>query len=982
MKYLKFIWNHLGTRIWLLVSSITLVVLLVVSLVVTQVGFLRGTLNIVFTGDRPIISGTTGRFETEEGLDSKSDVLAAANAFNVSVAEEGITLLKNNNSLPLKKDARVSVFGKNSVNLVYGGSGSSKMSSASLGTLYNSLTDAGITFNPTLKSFYDSSASGSGRAKEPEMGSIIAGFATGETSVSSYTDSVKASFGDYDDAALVVFSRIGGEGFDLPRTMKTSYAANAGAVEGARSGDDHYLQLDKNETDMLLMACESFDNVIVVINSSETMELGFLDDPTHYAYHENIKGALWIGSPGGTGITALGRVLTGEVTPSGHTVDTYARNFKNDPTWANFGNNNEDGGNAYTVGGAKQNYYFVDYEEGIYVGYRYYETRGFTELQSDPNSTWYKDNVVFPLGYGLSYTTFDWEVLNKTELEAVNLTKEPVTVKVRVTNTGDVKGKDVVQLYVTPPYTPNGIEKSHVVLAGFDKTDMLYPLAESGEGKPNSEVIEIELDPYSIASYDYNGKNSSDFKGYVLEAGDYELKISKNAHDVVDSIVMNAPSDMRYDTADGGTQAAVNRFDDVSSGVTTYMSRTDFEGTFPTRPEAADREVTSEFMSGFAYDKNDEGKPWHTTDMPEQAKSVLSASQLTYEFKDMINVDFDDEKWEVFMNQLTIDQMVNLVGRGAYGTVQLENLGKPLTIEADGPSGFTNFMAMGEPSVYDTCFYASECVLGATYNVDLALRMGEMIGNEAIIGNERGGGMPYSGWYAPAVNIHRSQFGGRNWEYYSEDPLLSGKLAAAVVKGAKSRGVYTFVKHFVANEQETNRDTNGVATWLNEQSLRELYLKPFEYTVKEGGTTAIMSSFNRLGKVWTGGSYPLLTEVLRGEWGFEGMVITDYALNRYLNVEQMIRAGGDLILNQEKLPSGDANASATQVTALRNASKNILYTVVNSVAMNINITGYLLPIWIVALICVDVALLVAAVVWGGLIIYFTNKKEKAQTASE
>ena len=975
----------------------------IANIVVTQEQFLYNTVcSVLGWPRRTLVSGDPSQYQYyTSDYSTKEETLSAANAFNEKIVEEGIVLLKNEDALPIptpesdqsvSRKPKLSVFGHNSINLVYGGSGSAGGDgSEGASTIYDSLQAAGYEYNPVLKSFYESSAAGEVR-DTPTMGdNTLAGVRIGETPIGNYTDAVRQSYSEYSDAAVVVLSRVGGEGFDLPRTMKTSLTDSGEKVEGARSAEDHYLQLDENEVNMLREVMEHFDNIIIVINSSQTIELGFLDDPSHYLYTDGnwatpdqaqrqmdkIKGALWIGSPGKSGINALGRVMNGSVNPSGKTVDTYARDFTKDPTYNNFGTNNVLHGNEYYTINSKGNpmgreEYLVEYEEGIYVGYRYYETRYITEGEN--GDAWYQDNVVYPLGYGLSYTTFDWQLLNKEELENMAVTPESTfTVKVRVTNTGDVAGKDVVQVYVNPPYYDGGIEKSEVVLVGFAKTPLLPAAKDATADNPNWCDLEIEVKAEYFASYDYNDANTNGHTGYEIEHGDYELRVSRNAHDAVDAAVVNVPEDIKM-TEDVKTGATVqNRFDDVSGYIKKYMSRTDFDGTWPQSPTQDERIVTQEFLDSLTWDGNDAGEKWEATQMPEggTGKSV--------QLYELIGKPYNDPLWEDLLDQISIETMAELIGTGNYHSMAIDAIGKPKTIDSDGPVGFTPFM--GDPSVYGTCTYASGCLLGATYNVELAKEMGEMIGNEGIIGNIAGDGTPYSGWYAPAVNIHRSPFSGRNWEYYSEDGYLSGIMAANVIQGAQSKGVYTFIKHFALNDQETNR--NGVLTWANEQSMRELYFRPFEIAVKDGGTRAVMSSFNRIGTVWTGGSYELLTEVLRDEWGFEGMVITDYNYaTPYMDPDQMIRAGGDLNLTQKWWP-GTEN-TPTQVTSLRQATKNILYTVANSNAMNGYGYGvvykYLLPYWVIGLIVADCVIVALLGIWAFFLIRGYLRRKKARLA--
>ena len=960
------------------------VFLLIATIVVTQNNFLYFTICSVIGGsERYLVSGNPDDYQyyTSE-YSSKGEVLSAAYQLNEEICEEGFVLLKNEDSaLPLQDNAKVTVFGKNSVDIVLGGSGSNAGSSSGATTLYESLEAANISYNPVVKAYYESSESGAGRPDPVPMGSILTGWPIAEAAL-PYPQSVQDSYDEYNDAAIVVLSRVGGEGFDLPRTMfwnstkfsdadrYTDWKTGTELIPGARNIDDHYLQLDQNETDMLAEACENFDKVIVIINSSSTIELGFLDDPTHYAYHENIVGALWIGAPGYSGLKALGRILNGEVSPSGSTVDTYARDFKQDPTWYNFGNNLENNGNAYIVEetGKKFAAYYVEYLEGIYSGYRYYETHAY-----EAGGSWYEENVIYPFGYGLSYTEFSHTV---THNNASALTADgKLTFTVEVENIGSVyDGKETVQLYYSAPYTNGGIEKAHVNLGAFAKTETL----EKNGGKG---TVTLEIDVRDMASYDYSDANSNGFKGYELDAGEYTIYITTSelgAHCWVDpytyQFTFTVPEGgFKYETDDATGKEITNLFDDVSGHIDEYLSRANNFENFEILKEGftSHRYVSQEFRNAFdatckAHKVTDSTTdPWYTTDTPEQSDRVLSAEETEVKLFDLIGKSFDDPLWDQLLDQLTISQMVEIISTGNFQTRPIENIDKPLTTDADGPMGFTIFMSNNDnPVVYDTCYYASEVILASTFNSELAYEMGRMVGNEGVIGNERGDGAPYSGWYAPAVNIHRSQFGGRNFEYYSEDGYLSGVMGAAVVKGANEMGVYTYVKHFALNDQETTRDETGLVTWANEQTMREIYLKPFEMCVKEGGTTAMMSSFNRIGTTWAGGSYALLTELLREEWGFEGMVITDYNLKEYMNADQMIRAGGDLNLSGGKAPS--STTSATDVSAIRRAAKNILYTVANSCAMNGYadgvVWGYTTPWWVYTLYAVDALLILTAIV--------------------
>lgn len=994
MRIFGIIWK--GARIWLITAASVLILALTVSLILTQNLFLYNMFNTAFGGpERVLKAGDPSQyryFTPDEDCTDKETTLAKANELNEKICAEGIVLLKNEDgALPLKteEERTVSVFGKNSVNLVYGGSGSGGANTADAVTLYDSFTASGIKFNPVLKKFYENkSMSGDGRPSNPGMNDPnISNFPTGETPWANYVSApdVIDSFGSYDGAALVVFSRIGGEGFDLPR-----------------SKDGHYLRLDANERELLSQVCGAFDKVVVIVNCATSMELDFLDDPQ---YGSKIKAALWMGTPGFSGINALGKILCGEVNPSGRLVDTYARDFTRDPTWRNFGNNLEANGNTYKVGSAGTNTgnAYVYYEEGIYVGYRYYETRAHEErkkvLASNPLATeadreaWYDQNVVYPFGYGLSYTTFDWEIADIShEPGAVLGADDEITVTVKVTNTGEYEGKEVVQLYYSAPYEAGGIEKSHVVLGAFGKTDPIPP-----DGEDN---VTLKLKVRNMASYDWDGRTQgdTDYRGYILEGGDYDVRLMKNAHDPSDipALTFCVADDIKYPADDKTGKNIGNLFDDVNGEMkqnrfVRIMSRADFEGTFPTFGKDKEKSKPSSFFNDLRYTKNDlEDKPWHVAEsnMPTYSKTPLSFEQTKIKLHTVRELEYDDNGegealWNELLDQLTLGEMSRLIGTGNFNTMQLEGIGKPKTIDPDGPAGFTIFMEMSSTkTVYGTCFYASECVVAATWNTELAQEMGRMIGNEGLWGNARGDGRPYSGWYAPAVNIHRSPLSGRNWEYYSEDGYLSGKMASAVIGGAKEKGVYTYLKHFALNEQETNRE--GVMTWADEQTMREIYFKPFELAVKEGGTLAIMSSFNRIGKVWAGGNYALLTSLLRQEWGFKGMVVTDFNTNaNYMPADQMIRAGGDLNLCQDIQPSDEY--TATQISAMRNATRNILYTVSRSNAMNGSGEGvrwgYSTPVWVIIIIWTDVGLVSVLAVWGFFALRKAFKKSRLQASA-
>lgn len=935
-------------------------------------GELGGLMDTLFGSQRPIYSDEVTSVYPTQKATNKAEAFANAQEVNLKLAEEGFVLLKNENAtLPLNKGARISVFSKNSVNLSYGGSGSGGFDTSNNKNLYESLNDAGFVINPTLKNFYESSQSGPVRtanSSDLDNGDNQK-IATAETPQSKYTDAVKNSYADYSDAALVVITRIGGEGFDLPRYQ--------GDSEGAVSPDSHYLELDQNEIDLLTAVTDgTFKRVVVVFNTPSSFEATFLKDSAYAAFADKIDAAVWIGFTGSNGITALGEILNGDVNPSGRLVDTWAADFTKNPSFVNFGTGCLPDTTDKYDGGM---YYSVDYEEGIYVGYRYYETRGETDGED-----WYNANVVYPFGYGLSYTTFDWTVgdASASEIELGTTITVPVTVK----NTGSVAGKDVVQLYASAPYTLGGIEKAHKVLVGFAKTKLLQP----GE----SETVTVSFDPYSAASYDYRDANSNGFSGYELEAGEYTLYVSRNAHESEKAIALNLAADVQIGTDPTTDSEVVNRYTDSENfldsdwQLDTMLSRADWEGTWPT-PQTAQQhagtdrlyeEIRSEEHNN-PTDFDSEEYPWFGEEPTLTLRDLLpSAEAEGYEPV----VSYDDERWEELMMGCDEEEMIALINNGAYHTLAMESVGLPATIHGDGPSGFTCFMS--KEQVNGTCQYVSEPVMASTWNINLMNELGEAIGEEGTIG-DKATGQPYSSIYAPGVNIHRSPFGGRCSEYFSEDPFISGMMGAAEVQGIQSRGVLPTVKHFVANEQETHRSIGGDLSWLSEQALREIYLKPFEYTVKLGETRGIMTSFNRIGTRWTGGDYRLLTEILRNEWGFNGLVICDFnTIPQYMIPRMMFYAGGslDLATQQSAMWTDCDTSDAGDAIVLMRAVKDVMYALVNSNAMNAEVIGYNPPIWQEYLHWINIGAFTLVGVWLVLAIVRTvrcNKRQKAKFAA-
>lgn len=825
----------------------------------------------------------------EEATEASRDITAR-------LEEEGIVLMENkNNVLPLDtaNAGNINVFGISSVSLVYGGSGSGASDESGNVSLQEGLLEAGFSLNDELTSFYQDRLP---KKEDTNIFNLKGGdYNIYEPAVSEYSDALLKNAKEFSDTAIVVISRSGGEGGDLPFDMAEYQGGDAGK---------HYLELQNLESEMLTMVKDNFENVIVIVNSSNAMELGFLED-------EGIDAAIWIGGPGETGCKAVGRVLSGEVNPSGRLTDTYAYDVTTSPAYYHAGDF------YYTENGKKTGNKYVEYAEGIYVGYRYYETRFIDNETGACDEDSYQKAVQYPFGYGTSYTTFE------KEIEAYEEKDGMISVDVKVTNTGAVAGKEVVQIYYTAPYTVGGTEKSHVVLAAFDKTGLL----EANE----SETVTLEFSVEDMASYDQNTEGA-----YVLDAGDYEIKLMDNSHDLLDSVIYTVDERVVYDEANPRQTDMVpaeNVFD-YAAGDVTYVSRADWTGTLPTE-RVESKEGTSDIL--YQMNKDNINEIYCAAD-PE-AEMIVTGEKNGMTLEDMVGVNYEDESWDLLLNQMSLEEMGNLIGYAGFSTIAVDSVGKASTIDIDGPAGL-NALTSDISGVQ----FPSEVVIASTFNTGLANEMGVTYAQEA---NANG----VNGLYAPAANIHRTPFSGRNFEYYSEDPLISGKMGSAVVQGTNSCGIGTYVKHFALNDQETNR--SGVAVWSNEQAAREIYLKAFEPIVKEGKTTGIMTSYNRIGTVWAGGNYQLITDVLRNEWGFRGMVITDYDNGGYMNPDQALRAGGDAMLSTlGHVPTDVTTKSAYGQQQMRRACKNILYTVVNSRAYTDPVTMSF-PYWLLAAGIVD-----------------------------
>ena len=837
------------------------------------------------------------------------------------VEAEGAALLMNNGALPLAKDAKVSTFSSSSVNLVYGGTGSGNIDASTADTLRTALEEVGVTVNPTLWDFY---ATGAGKDYTRANGGTVstASATTAEVPWDVYTDDVKSSVAQYGDAAIVTLSRVGGEGADL------SY------------GEVNYLALDDNEKSMLenlasMKKSGEIKSIIVLINSANALQVDFLKNNDY-----DVDAALWIGDVGISGINAVAQILVGDVNPSGSLVDTYCYDNYSAPAMWNFTPSVYDG---YVEGGdvpAKGSTYMI-YQEGIYVGYKYYETRYEDYVMGAGNAGdyAYSNIVAYPFGYGLSYTDFKFSDMTVNYNDALDV----YTVAVKVTNTGAVAGKRTVQLYVQSPYTDydkqNGVEKAAVALVGFGKTGELAP--------GTSEIVTMNVNKRDIASYDTYGAGT-----YILDAGDYYFTAANDAHEAVNNILaakgytvastngkMTADGDAdltyawtedkldttTYSVSENGTAitnqlscADPNLYDGEDNTVT-WLSRSDWNGTLPTETvKLALTEQLKKDLQDIRYDPAD----YEAVNLPAMGKN----NGIT--LYDMIGLDYDDPKWDDLLDNLTFDEMNTLIGDAFHWTMPVKSIEAPGTRDENGPQGLTaSLLGSGATQLTATAF-TSEDVMAATFNTDLMTAVGTIIGNNCLNAN-------IACLYGPGNNIHRTPYGGRNFEYYSEDGFLSGMMSAYEVAAIQEKGVHVVMKHFALNDCE--QDRIGLGVWINEQAAREVYLKAFQAPIEVGNGNGVMIAYTRWGAVWSGGNAGLVNGILRGEWGCDGMVITDNVLNVYVNGPDGVLAGVSIYdammpYVTDKLP--EYKNDGVIVSAMREACHHNLYAIANSCGMN------------------------------------------------
>ena len=806
------------------------------------------------------------------------------------IMEDGIVLLKNESLLPLNETKKLNIFGWESINPAYGGAGSGGINDLyDIVSLNQGLKNAGFSINQELVDFYNNYG-----ADNPEMSIQKQSWTLPEPPVDTYSDELIKSAKEYSDVAVVVLSRKAGEGHnDIPMDVrKAAYDNNSDEYDDFPEGE-HYLQLSQTERDMVDMVCSNFDNVIVVYNGANQFELGFADE------YPQIKSVVWCPGTGNVGFNALGKVFSGEVNPSGKTPDTFIYDMTTAPWWnnaekteyTNLADLAVEGMNA----GTAQVYApaFTNYVEGIYVGYKYYETA------AQEGAIDYDKTVQYPFGYGLSYTEFEQKMGELEEKDG------QISVDVEVTNTGDVAGKDVVEVYYEPPYTNGGIEKSSANLIEFAKTDLLQP----GESQTVTVTFSIE----DMASYDENHA-----KAYVLEKGDYAISINSDSHTVLDQKTYTADKDVVYKGENkraSDDTAATNVFEDAKGDVT-YLSRADHFANYEEATAApASAELGEPYVSEYHLNSNFD----KTTYLNDEDVMPTTGADNGLTLADMRDADYDDPRWEKLLDQLTVDEMANMIAMAGYQTAAMDSVGKVATLDFDGPAAINNnFTGVGSIG------FPIEVVVASTWNKELAQAWGECMGK---ISQEMGA----EGWYAPGMNTHRTAFGARNYEYFSEDGVLAGNMGANAVEGARKYGVYSYIKHFALYEGNAKM----VSVWSNEQAIREIYLKPFEISVKQGGANAVMVSWSFLGDKWTGECSNLMNTVLRDEWGFRGMALTDFFRNNghgFMNADAALANGVDAMLSTF---NGEENNVAnpehpTSVLQMRNACKNVMYTVVSS----------------------------------------------------
>ena len=949
---------------WLIVTIVLLVFSILLTAAIPVTAYYETMINAALNAKtQKIIPGEDSKIFYWTDYESEEDLVNNDMAVCRQVEAEGAALLLNkNNALPLAADAKMSLFSQSAVDPVLTGTGSAFMATGDAVSLYAALQDsfAPGCVNQELWKFYKTS--GYKRVNATLSGGSPDQYRINEVPWEKYPEALKATFPQFGDAAIVVLSRSSGEGADLPNSLE--------ALRDYMTDGD-YLQLCTEERALLdnLMQLKQdgvFKKVIVILNSSSTLQLDFIDD-------YDIDALLWVGNLGLNGIPAVADILAGKVNPSGRIVDTFQKDNHAAPAMQNYdaypytnaaelGLAAAQNNNALGIDKCNQNY--VVYQEGIYVGYRYFETRyeDYVLGRGNAGDYDYDKLVAFPFGSGLSYTAFDYSDFKITDQGST------ILAEVDVTNTGKVDGKHTVQIYFQSPYTQydidNGVEKAAVELCGFDKKEI-------AAGKTEHFAIEIRKD--DLTSYDSNLA-----KTYIMDAGDYYFTVASDAHNAVNNILMAKGADTArmsgtgdaaltatwtLDELDSTTysvsaytgNAITNLFEDAdlnkyagAEGQTvTYLCRNDWQGTFPTTQSL--RVTDAMWADGLTHNAEERTAIvekmktlyWQGATLPENSTGG------TLKAIDFVEMPYEDTAWDKLVSQISYGDMLDTIYNGAFNTHALPAINLPATMEADGPTGYTKSLMGGASGMA----FTSEDVIASSYSRDLAYLVGNCMAEDMLHSNQNSDSTSVAGIYAPGLNIHRSQYLGRHNEYYSEDGWLSGEIAASQVQGIRSKGVLAFAKHFALNDQEQGR--YGISVWANEQSIREVYLEAFEGAIR-GGAMNVMTSFNRIGVVWSGSHYGLMTGILRDEWGMEGAAITDMSINaKWMDYRMGLLAGQDIWCGQ-KGSMGTLDGSENDpaiASAVHKAMKNIVYSVTRTNAMNVGdaVVLTITPTWKIAL---------------------------------
>ena len=949
---------------WLIVTIVLLVFSILLTAAIPVTAYYETMINAALNAKtQKIIPGEDSKIFYWTDYESEEDLVNNDMAVCRLVEAEGAALLLNkNNALPLAADAKMSLFSQSAVDPVLTGTGSAFMATGDAVSLYAALQDsfAPGCVNQELWKFYKTS--GYKRVNATLSGGSPDQYRINEVPWEKYPEALKATFPQYGDAAIVVLSRSSGEGADLPNSLE--------ALRDYMTDGD-YLRLCADERALLdnLMQLKQdgvFKKVIVILNSSSTLQLDFIDD-------YDIDALLWVGNLGLNGIPAVADILAGKVNPSGRIVDTFQKDNHAAPAMQNYDaypyTNAAELGlaaaqNNTAAGIDKCNQNYVVYQEGIYVGYRYFETRyeDYVLGRGNAGDYDYDKLVAFPFGSGLSYTTFDYSDFKITDQGST------ILAEVDVTNTGGVDGKHTVQIYFQSPYTQydidNGVEKAAVELCGFDKKEI-------AAGKTEHFAIEIRKD--DLTSYD-----STLAKTYIMDAGDYYFTVASDAHNAVNNILMakGADTSRMSGTGDAALTAAwtldkldtttyavsaytgnaitnlfedadLNKYAGAEGQTVTYLSRNDWQGTFPTTQSL--RVTDAMWADGLTHNAEErtaivekmKALYWQGATLPENGTGG------TLKAIDFVEMPYEDTAWDKLVSQISYGDMLDTIYNGAFNTHALPAINLPATMEADGPTGYTKSLMGGASGMA----FTSEDVIASSYSRDLAYLVGNCMAEDMLHSNQNSDSTSVAGIYAPGLDIHRSQYLGRHNEYYSEDGWLSGEIAAAQVQGIRSKGVLAFAKHFALNDQEQGR--YGISVWANEQSIREVYLEAFEGAIR-GGAMNVMTSFNRIGVVWSGSHYGLMTGILRDEWGMEGAAITDMSINaKWMDYRMGLLAGQDIWCGQKGgmgTLDGSENDPAI-ASAVHKAMKNIVYSVTRTNAMNVGdaVVLTITPTWKIAL---------------------------------